>query len=250
MILAATGHRPGKAFDHSIQTRLALGGLATEYLCHTQPDEVIVGMALGWDQAVAGAAAALGIPFIAAVPFAEQPNRWPAESRRIYDRLLECATSVEIIGRTKVVHRDEPHDVYIGRPSEWGNPFHIGLDGNRAEVIEKYRKYLVHRPEIADKVGRLRGKRLGCWCSPAPCHGDVLAGLADAEPLSQHEVNRLMQLRNEWMVDRATKMVALHDGSWGGTFNCLAYARKKGVPVDNLWDRWTLPADLRELLAI
>lgn len=53
---------------------------------------------------------------------------------------------------------------------------------------------------------------------------------------------------NEWMVDRAGRIAALWDGSWGGTFNCLNYARRRGVPIDNLWDRWTLPADVRELL--
>ena len=47
-----------------------------------------------------------------------------------------------------------------------------------------------------------------------------------------------LNLRNEWMVDRADLMLALHDGSWGGTFNCLAYAKKKGVPARNLWSRW------------
>lgn len=56
------------------------------------------------------------------------------------------------------------------------------------------------------------------------------------------------QRRNEWMVDNADRMVALWDGSWGGTFNCVRYAEKRGVPIDNLWDRWSLPKDLRELL--
>ncbi|RWE37428.1 SLOG family protein [Mesorhizobium sp.] len=50
--------------------------------------------------------------------------------------------------------------------------------------------------------------------------------------------DRAMQKRNEWMVDQANKMCALWDGSWGGTFNCLRYAKKVQRPVDNLWDRW------------
>lgn len=49
---------------------------------------------------------------------------------------------------------------------------------------------------------------------------------------------RAMQLRNEWMVDRADRVCALWDGSWGGTFNALQYARKIGRPCDNLWTRW------------
>lgn len=50
--------------------------------------------------------------------------------------------------------------------------------------------------------------------------------------------------RNEWMVDRADMMLALWDGSWGGTFNCLRYAEKKRVQVENLWSRW----EIREML--
>lgn len=49
---------------------------------------------------------------------------------------------------------------------------------------------------------------------------------------------RLMQVRNEWMVDRADKILALWDGSSGGTGNCVKYARAKGKPIDVCWDRW------------
>ncbi len=47
-----------------------------------------------------------------------------------------------------------------------------------------------------------------------------------------------MQLRNIWMTDRCHKLVALWDGSNGGTRNCIAYAEEKGVPFDNLWSSW------------
>ena len=85
---------------------------------------------------------------------------------------------------TTVVQRIELHDVYIGRPSKWGNPFLIGRDGNRAEVIEKYRDYIQQKPALLAQIGELRGKRLACYCAPLPCHGDVLAALADA-PVEQ-----------------------------------------------------------------
>ena len=79
---------------------------------------------------------------------------------------------------TRVVHcKKEKYDVYIGRPSEWGNPFVGGRDGTREEVIEKYRKYLIKNPLI-EKVHELRGKTLGCWCRPRKCHGDILAEYA------------------------------------------------------------------------
>lgn len=83
--------------------------------------------------------------------------------------------------RTLVAHcRKDYFDVYIGRPSIWGNPFRIGPDGNRAEVIAKYEAWIKTQPELMARLGELKGKVLGCYCHPLPCHGDVLARLADA----------------------------------------------------------------------
>jgi len=79
-----------------------------------------------------------------------------------------------------VVHcKHEPYDVYIGRPSKWGNPFEIGRDGTRAEVIKKYEEYLLQSDKLFVDIGELKGKVLGCWCSPQPCHGDVLVKYAN-----------------------------------------------------------------------
>lgn len=82
--------------------------------------------------------------------------------------------------KTKVVHfNKERCDVYIGRPSDWGNPFRIHVDGTREEVIAKYEAWLKEQPELLARLPLLKGKVLGCWCKPAACHGDVLARLAD-----------------------------------------------------------------------
>ena len=72
-------------------------------------------------------------------------------------------------------HRDIiPHDaVYIGRGSKWGNPFVIGRDGTREEVIEKYRNYIIHS-DIVLEVNELIGRDIWCYCTPKACHGDVL----------------------------------------------------------------------------
>lgn len=79
-----------------------------------------------------------------------------------------------------VVHcKREHYDVYIGRPSKWGNPFAIGRDGTRAEVIEKFRAHLESSPHLMAALPELRGKVLGCWCTPQACHGDVLLELAN-----------------------------------------------------------------------
>lgn len=88
-----------------------------------------------------------------------------------------------------VVHcmRDE-YDIYIGRPNpkvkshdaKWGNPFIIGRDGTREEVIEKYKRWLASQHTLLADLPSLKGKVLGCWCAPQTCHGDVLAELANA----------------------------------------------------------------------
>jgi Domain of unknown function (DUF4326) len=89
---------------------------------------------------------------------------------------------------TLVVHcKRAPFDVYIGRAmssqgfnaSKWGNPFKVGRDGTPAEVIAKYEAHLRSRPDLMAALPELRGKVLGCWCAPNPCHGDVLARLAN-----------------------------------------------------------------------
>lgn len=158
MIIAATGHRPDKLGGYRQKTIVSLASFATVYLEAEQPDEVIVGMADGWDMAVATACFIVGVPFIAAVPFEGQEKRWSEVSQYRYRSIIAEAQRVEII--------------------------------------------------------------------------------------CDYPSTRAFQIRNEWMVDRAGKVAALWDGSWGGTFNCVRYAEKKGVPVDNLWNAW----DLRELL--
>jgi len=82
---------------------------------------------------------------------------------------------------TAVVNRKySGYDIYIGRPGKWGNPFEIGKDGTREEVIEKYRVWIMTQPQLLARVKDLKGKVLGCFCKPLACHGDILAELADA----------------------------------------------------------------------
>ena len=72
--------------------------------------------------------------------------------------------------------------VYIGRPSRWGNPFQIGRDGSRAQVVAKYRDMVCADPALQDAARReLRGRDLICFCAPAACHGDVLLEYANAK---------------------------------------------------------------------
>lgn len=71
----------------------------------------------------------------------------------------------------------ERYDAYIGRPLKWGNPFIIGPDGTREEVIRKYEDWIRGKPELMASLHELKGKILGCWCRPKRCHGDILIKL-------------------------------------------------------------------------
>lgn len=84
---------------------------------------------------------------------------------------------------TSVVNRRTGvrYDVMVDRTTFWGNPFHVGPDGTRREVIAKYRAMVLSRPDMVARLPELRGLVLGCWCKPKPCHADVLAELADLE---------------------------------------------------------------------
>lgn len=85
-----------------------------------------------------------------------------------------------------VVHcKRARYDVYIGRgrESKWGNPFTIGVDGTREQVIDLYEQWLLEQPELMAALGELAEKTLGCWCAPHRCHGEVLARLAARVPV-------------------------------------------------------------------
>ncbi len=106
-------------------------------------------------------------------------------------RLKESGKPLRVIGIsiTRVINiktapeyqseKSTPSYEYIGRGSYWGNPYSMYEDGDdREEVIRKY-KYDFDYEKFPNKekseVYKLAGKRLGCFCKPQACHGDVLA---------------------------------------------------------------------------
>lgn len=158
LTVAATGHRPGSLQPYGGYSNLLFNQLITfarKTLRDDRPKRMTVGMALGWDQAVAQACVDLDIPFTAAVPFEGQESTWPDASRARYARLLAFADHVQII-----------------------------------------------------------------------CDKDTMP------------VPRAMQKRNEWMVDQSQAVMALWNGSFGGTHNCIRYAEKQHVPVTNIWEKF------------
>lgn len=81
-----------------------------------------------------------------------------------------------------------PYDVYIGRPSKWGNPFTHKQDGktlakhivgSRDEAVQAYREWITNGDgkHLMNDLHELKNKVLGCWCHPQSCHGDVLSEL-------------------------------------------------------------------------
>lgn len=71
-----------------------------------------------------------------------------------------------------------PCEVPIDRSGPFGNPFPLRSESDRAAVLEKYRAYFHKRvesdPEFRRRVLALRGRVLGCWCSPKLCHGTII----------------------------------------------------------------------------
>lgn len=90
---------------------------------------------------------------------------------------------------------NDPNNIYVGRAgivfiekvrfpktsSIFANPYKVGSDGTREEVIQKYETYIRGRlqsePALVEQLRSMKGKTLGCWCKPEACHGDVLLRL-------------------------------------------------------------------------
>ena len=92
---------------------------------------------------------------------------------------------------------EDKNNIYIGRKgivfinktrfpshsSNFANPFKIGKDGTREEVLIKYKKYIIEKIEnnisLKNELINMKDKNLGCWCFPEQCHGNILLELID-----------------------------------------------------------------------
>lgn len=85
------------------------------------------------------------------------------------------------IGRSGIVFIDGER--FPKKSSNFANPYKIGVDGTRDEVLTKYKKYIIKRlknePQLSEELLKLDGKNLGCWCAPESCHGDILLKLIE-----------------------------------------------------------------------
>lgn len=152
-IFAATGHRPDKLFKNNPYSEEAFNKLvlvAETIINYYEPTKLIIGMALGFDIAMAQACVNKNVPFIAAIPFEDQEIKWSYTDKKRYLELCLKAENIVVVSK--------------GGYADW-----------------KFQK------------------------------------------------------RNEYMVDNADEVMALWDGSEGGTANCIEYAESKSKVVHNFW---------------
>lgn len=102
------------------------------------------------------------------------------------------APQVQAPDALRVVHyKMDSFDVYVGRPSSWGNPFHKDdYGGIPSATLADYLLDVYHTPGLIARIKReLRGKILACWCAkkggigvwdqPTICHAQLLARIAN-----------------------------------------------------------------------
>jgi uncharacterized phage-like protein YoqJ len=174
MKIAITGHRPNKlGNDYNLISPLIIAIkeeiksiveiYAVECMEKNEELRLITGMALGIDTLFARIAVELHIPFIAAVPFRGQENRWVQSSIDEYYSLLKLASKIVCTDTGKVFE-----DINVG-------------------------KFL-------------------------------------SEPRTEFSGHK-MQKRNEWMVNNCDRLIAVWDGTGGGTANCIRYAESIGKEI-------------------
>ncbi len=96
------------------------------------------------------------------------------------DQMMKCeAPRVYNKRRPREVPKDA---VYVGRPSRWGNPYRVSKTKTRDRSIREFQTYAELKDFYEpDWLEPLRGKDLVCWCSPLPCHADVLLRMANED---------------------------------------------------------------------
>lgn len=87
------------------------------------------------------------------------------------------------VGRGGVVFVDKER--FPKKGSKFLNPFKIGRDGNRDEVLKKYKIYISEKlkddKELVYELNKMKGKKIGCWCYPEKCHGDILVEIIESK---------------------------------------------------------------------
>lgn len=84
----------------------------------------------------------------------------------------------------------DKYDVYIGRQGKghdgyWGNPFKKNAGDDPGSTLGSYYVYfhdrVINDVDFRKRIVSLKGKRLGCFCKPNPCHGDIISAYLNNE---------------------------------------------------------------------
>ena len=93
-------------------------------------------------------------------------------------------------------HTRQPEDIYVGRPGKgepgyFGNPIRRGdvcricrtVHTGRGSTLGCFEVWARQRLQVGGgkrgRVKALHGQTLLCFCVPKPCHGQILAALAE-----------------------------------------------------------------------
>lgn len=148
---------------------------------------------------------------------------------------------------------DEKNFVYAGRGSIFGNPFEIGRDGDRAEVIKKYGQwfqFLIKDERFVKELAKLKNRNLGCYCVPAPCHCQVIKDYVDTLPEIVQDKFRLGVCGSRGWRDEKTiyrvldknidRIEIIVSGGCPDSPDEIAdkWCRERGVPILNFYSKW------------
>lgn len=96
----------------------------------------------------------------------------------LHQWILDKETNV-YIGRARVIFIDGVR--YPFEDTIWANPYKITETQSREQALKLYREYIKEKlksnPVMVKELIKLKGKKLGCWCKPECCHGDILVEL-------------------------------------------------------------------------
>jgi hypothetical protein len=108
--------------------------------------------------------------------------------------------------------------VRIDRKTKWGNPYKMETESDRLKVIKKYVYYILTNDKLLDSLPELEEKWLACWCSPKPCHGNVLKYLAEhpeligmyrGKAISRDDVIQRIWQANGWKCEAVGQQMTL-----------------------------------------
>lgn len=104
------------------------------------------------------------------------------EEKRIIERIRNGETVVINMQLHKIAKKfAEEKGVYVrvDRYSKFGNPFHMKTESQRSEVCDKYKEWVVTKPDKIQQIKKMKGKVFGCHCHPKQCHADFMKYIAD-----------------------------------------------------------------------